>query len=92
MKKYRVEFNTTGYYAGQGIFETLDELCGMECENEQEAIECAIDWFTENDERFGDGETDVDEIKAEYESYAWRAAEEIETEYGTEYGEWKFDE
>lgn len=89
MKKYRVEFNETGYYSGQGIFDTLEEFTNMECESAAEAIEYAVDYMTENDSRYG--ETDTETIRKEYEGYAWRAAEIHQTQYGEERGAWEFD-
>lgn len=78
MKKFRVEFNTTGFYSGQGIWEALDETVEVEAETAQEAIEFVIDWL-EYDE-------------PECCEYAWRVAERIETGYGVELGEWEFKE
>ena len=74
-KFYRVEFNTTGYYSGQGIFEVLDETNEIEAETAQEAIELAIEWLEESD--------------PECREYAWRAAERIETEYGVDLGDYE---
>lgn len=79
MKKFRVEFNTTGFYSGQGVFETIDEVAEIKAETAQEAIEYAIDWFTEN-------ETPEEEAR----EYAWRAAEIKHDEYGTSYGDWEY--
>lgn len=78
MKKFRVEFNTTGYYSGQGIWDVLDETVAVEAETAQEAIDFVIDWL-EYDE-------------PECHEYAWRAAERTETRYGVELGEWEFKE
>lgn len=78
-KKYRVEFNTTGFYAGQGVWETLDEICEIEAETAQEAIELAITWFAEND-------TPEEEAR----EYAWKAAEIKYDEYGFFNGEWEY--
>lgn len=78
-KFYRVEFNTTGYYSGQGIFEVLDETNEIEAETAQEAIELAIEW--------------LEELDPKCREYAWRAAEGIKTETGClylgEYENWK---
>ena len=74
-KSFRVEFNTTGFYSGQGIFEALDETVSVEADSAQEAIELVIDWL----------EADEPECR----EYAWRAAERIETKYGVELGAWE---
>jgi len=90
MKKFRVEFNITGFYSGQGIWEALDDTVAVEAETAQEAIDSVIDWL-EYDE-------------PECHEYAWRAAERTErgkhhehtrctsTRYGVELGEWEFKE
>ena len=77
MKKFRVEFNTTGFIAGQGIWEVLDETVAVEAETAQEAIEYVIDYFVET----GDDRETV-------EAYAWRAAEIIDGEYDS--NNWEF--
>ena len=74
-KSYRVEFNTTGFYSGQGIFDVLDETVCVEADTAQEAIELVIDWLEVDD--------------PECREYAWRAAERIETEYGVDLGEYE---
>jgi len=86
MKKFRVEFNETGFYQGQGIWAVLDETDNIEADTAQEAIELVIDWFVENDVDYG--EIDCDEIRTKYEEYAWRAAEIIDGEY--DYNNWEF--
>ena len=73
-KKFRVEFNTTGFYSGQGIWEVLDETAEVEAETAQEAIELVIDWLEYDD--------------PECHEYAWRAAEIIDGEY--DYNNWQF--
>ena len=85
---YRVEFNTTGFYSGQGTWDVLDATAEVEAETAQEAIELCIDWMVENDIRYG--EMDVDDIRAEIEEYAWRASEIITDEYGTSYDNWEY--
>lgn len=75
-KMYRVEFNETGFYQGQGVFQVLDETAEITAENAQEAIELAIDWFVEHDIDYGN--IDCDELRKKYEEYAWRAYEIID--------------
>lgn len=75
---YRVEFNETGFYKGQGVFTVLDETDYITADNAQEAIELVIDWFVENDVDYG--EIDCDELRKKYEGYAWRAYEIIDNE------------
>lgn len=70
-RKFRVEFNTTGFYEGEGIWEVLDETAEIEAETAQEAIEYAVDYFVKT----GDERDTVEE-------YAWRAAEINLDEYG----------
>lgn len=70
-KKYRVEFNTTGFYSGQGVWEVLDETAEIEAETAQEAIEYAIDYFVET----GDDREAV-------EAYAWMACEILTDDNG----------
>jgi len=83
MKKFRVEFNITGFYSGQGIWEVLDETVAVEAETAQEAIDFVIDWL----------EYDEPEChEYAWREYAWRAAECTETRYGVELGEWEFKE
>ena len=96
MKKYRVEFNTTGFYAGQGVFETLDEIAEIEAENAQEAIERSIDYMVEteraayedlyddaNDWAYDDdGNVNVDAVRERIEAWAWHACELIYDEDG----------
>lgn len=103
-KKYRVEFNTTGFYSGQGIFETLDEIAEIEAENAQEAIELAIDWmcdavfnaYSTNEDGAADymyndnGEIDYDKIMEHINEYAWRAQEISHDEYGPVYGDYEY--
>lgn len=99
MKKFRVEFNTTGFYEGQGIFEVLDETAEVEAENANEAIELCIDYMVDTDiNAYGgayyedapeyvyneDGELDADAIREYYNNYAWTAQEITVDEYGDE--------
>ena len=72
---FRVEFNTTGFYSGQGVWDVLDETVSVEADTAQEAIELVIDWL------------EADE--PECHEYAWRAAEITKTEYGVEFGTWE---
>ena len=108
MKKYRVEFNTTGFYSGQGIFEVLDETAEVEAENANEAIELCIDYFVDNDiNAYGgtydldapeyiyddNGNKDVDAIREQYNNYAWIAQEITVNEHGEiEFGEIEYRE
>jgi hypothetical protein len=96
MKKYRVEFNTTGFYSGQGVFETLDELTEVEAHTAQEAIECSIDYMVETEcaayedcyddtcdlAYDDDGNVNVDAVRDRIESWAWYACELIYDEDG----------
>lgn len=97
MKKFRVEFNTTGFYSGQGIFECLDETAEVEADNAKEAIELCVDYMVETDvNAFGnvydadapeyvyneDGELDADAIREYYNNFAWIAQEITIDEYG----------
>lgn len=68
MKKYRIEFNTTGFFSGSGIWECIDEFGEIAAENAQEAIEIAMTWYAENSSDYAIGEEEAN-------SYAWRAAE-----------------
>lgn len=100
-KIYRVEFNETGFYSGQGIFETLDEIAEVEAENAQEAIELAIDWmchteydaYSTNEDGAADymyndnGEIDYDKIREHIDGYAWSAQEITHDEYGPIFGD-----
>ena len=81
MTKFRTEFNTSGYYSGQGVWIALEELSYIKADTAQEAIEYAIDWFVE---------TGTPEEEAR--KYAWRAAEVIHDEYGEGYKEWEYKE
>lgn len=67
-KKFRVEFNNTGFYSGAGIWETLDEIAEIEAEGVQEAIEYAKDWWVKTSD-------DVEAAEIEVNEYAWRSAE-----------------
>lgn len=85
-KTYRVEFNTTGFYEGAGIWDTLDELCEIEASDAQEAIELAKEWWIEDSDN---PEKTEDEIT----KYAWRAAENKYDEDGyPEPYEWEFED
>ena len=75
MKKFRVEFNNTGYYSGAGIWECVDEIGETEAEDAQEAIEIAIAWWAENAIDFETGENEAN-------NFAWRAAEIEYDSYG----------
>lgn len=108
MKKYRVEFNTTGFYSGQGIFEVLDETEEVEAENANEAIELCIDYLVDSDiNAYGgtydfdapeyiyddNGNIDVDTIREQYNNYAWIAQEITIDEHGeTVFGEIEYRE
>lgn len=106
LKKYRVEFNTTGFYSGQGVFETLDEIAEVEAENAQEAIELTIDWMIHStydmwnaDEENApegfinaDGELDFDRVEDHVREFAWRAQEISHDEYGSVYGDYEYTE
>ena len=96
VKKYRVEFNMTGFYSGQGTFETLDEIAEIEAENAQQAIECSIDYMVEtecaayedlydesNDWAYDeDGNVNVDAVRNRIENWAWYACKLIYDEGG----------
>ena len=82
-KKFRVEFNTTGFYSGQGVWETLDEIAEVEAETAQEAIELTIDWIN------GEIIADVDDERyIAPDDWAWRATEIVDGEY--DYNNWQF--
>jgi hypothetical protein len=84
MKKYNVEF----WVAGNQFWDGYDEMCNMECDSAEEAIDLAIDWSIEHDIRYGD--VDVDIIRAEYEDMRWRATEVLTDEDGYVYlGDWE---
>lgn len=74
MKKFRVEFNESGFYQGAGIWEVLDETAEVTAESAQQAIECVVDYLLEDDENANE--------------YAYRASEIINGEY--DYNNWKF--
>lgn len=86
--KYRVEFNDTGFYSGQGIWTVLDETAEVEAENAEEAVELIIDWMIEQGIHYNPNNQTYEEIEREIKSYAWRAAEIIKDEYGIGYREW----
>lgn len=89
---YRVEFNETGFYSGQGVWNVLDETAEIKADNAQEAIELCIDWMIDTalNTNHIDNELDADKIREEIESYAWRASEIITDEYGKSYDNWEF--
>lgn len=90
---YRVEFNETGYYSGQGVWICLDETAEVEAATAQEAIELCIDWMIEQGKDYNPDDKSDEEIETEIKSYAWRASEIIEDEYGKDYGtHWEFKE
>ena len=72
MGKYRIEFNTSGFYYGQGVWECIDEFDDVEADSAEEAIELAKDWWIEQSYCNGYSK---DEIEKDIEEYAWRAAE-----------------
>lgn len=84
---YRVEFNDTGFYSGQGVWVALDET-EVEAENAQEAIELTIDWMIEEAKNYNPNNKSDEELETEINGYAWRAAEIIKDEYGIELGDW----
>lgn len=92
MKKFIVEFNTTGFYSGTGIWETLDEFCEVEADTAQEAIESAIEYMADVEYNAADEDVDYDTIKNEKEQYAWRATEKKFDEYGLIDYQWEFIE
>lgn len=69
MKEFRVEFNSSGFYSGDGIWEVLDETDHILANNAAEAIELVKDWWLES------SSSDYDDAKIEIESFAFRAAE-----------------
>lgn len=89
---YRVEFNETGFYSGQGIFEVL-ETAEVEAATAQEAIELCIDWMIEQAKEYNPDDKSDDELETMIRNYAWRASEITEDEYGKDYGtHWEFKE
>lgn len=68
MGKYRIEFNTSGFYYGQGVWECIDEFDDVEADSIEEAIELAKDWWIENAD-------DPDIGLADVADFAWRASE-----------------
>lgn len=63
MTKYRIEFNTSGFISGAGIWETLDEICEIEAASAMDAIDDVVDALTSEDSEY------------DWRSYAWRACE-----------------
>lgn len=74
MKKFRVEFNETGYYQGQGVWVCLDETAEVEAETAMQAVEFVKEWL----------EYDTPECN----EYAWRAAELLD-DNGHDLGDWE---
>lgn len=68
MGKYRIEFNTSGFYFGQGVWECIDEFDDVEADSAKEAIELCKDWWIENS-------TDVKLATKNVFDFAWRASE-----------------
>lgn len=68
LKKFRVEFNNTGYYSGAGIWDTVDEISAIPADSEEEAVEFAKEWWI-------DFSFDCEQAKKETSEYAWRASE-----------------
>lgn len=95
MKKFRVEFNDTGFYSGAGIWETLDEYMEIEADNAQEAIDLAKDWWIESisSNYRGDDYDDVyEEAVKDTKEFAWRSSEIRYDEDGfLEDFNWEFD-
>lgn len=84
-KEFRVEFNTSGFYSGAGIWEVLDETNHILASNAAEAIELVKDWWLENS-------WDTEKAEEEIKSFAWRAAEIKYDENGyLEDFVWEFD-
>lgn len=69
--KYRVEFNTTGFYAGAGIWEVLDETCDIEADSPEEAISLVKAWWIETSD---DPEAEAEKIN----QWAWAATSDME--------------
>jgi len=88
-KTFRVEFNETGYYSGQGIWTALEETTEVKAETAEEAVELIIEWMIDESIQYNPDNKTYDQIEKEIRNYAWRAAEEIKNEYGIELGEWK---
>lgn len=63
MTKYRVEFNTTGFISGAGIWVTLDEICEVEAASAMDAIDDVVSTLSSEDDGY------------DWRSYAWRACE-----------------
>lgn len=86
MKKFRVEFNETGYYNSEQIWETLDEICEIEADDAQEAIEFAKDYWRESSD-------DAEKAEEEINDYAWRAAEiKCDEDGDLEAYKWEFED
>lgn len=79
MKKYRVEFNTSGFW-NEGVWEVLDETAEVKADDPVEAIDCIIDWMVDTEIQYREDEASTDELRAELEDYAWRAAEILNDE------------
>lgn len=87
MKKFRVEFNTSGFYKGAGVWEVLDETVSVPAHDAKEAMEAVRDWYIDTLVQYDD--YSYEDAEAEVDSYAWMAMEELGglDEYGApEYG------
>lgn len=85
MKKFRVEFNTSGFYYGAGVWECIDEFDDIEAENVPEAIDLAKTWYLENS-------ADIEEAERDVENFAWRGSEITYDEDGyMDAYNWEFD-
>lgn len=86
-KKFRVEFNSTGFYAGQGVWETLDEIAEIDAETAQVAIDYAIDFMVDSDWLSAES---PEALRTVYSNYAWRAAEIVGSNGEYDYNNWQY--
>lgn len=81
---YRVEFNESGLYDRNGIWNTIDEIAEINADSEEEAVDFAKEWYLDNS-------FDREEAEKEISEYAWRASEITVDEYGCKsYDDWKY--
>lgn len=93
MAKFRVEFNTSGFYQGAGIWTTIDEIASIEADDAQEAIEGAVRYIKdENIQNCISNGLDIPDV-SESDYYAYRASKITYDEDGflNPY-EWEFRE
>lgn len=75
MKKYIVEFNTSGFMYGAGIFEVLDETAEVQANSPADAIELCIDFMIDSEVAYLENEAEAEALEESINDYAWRAAE-----------------